>query len=194
MLKNKYSIIATFFLCSSFTASADQNNGALEGFYIPHKGWAESQELTPYADTREQLGKFKIVLKRQGWKELSDTEKTRIRHKLVIKGIFHNLIKNPLTLPKTSHQLLSNSRDGAVFTSNDELTILGYDVCSPETGSVILNVHETLNFDYGIGKYQALQAGGTVYFQGTLDNCTLQNDFEVIRHEGGLCFGSESCN
>lgn len=197
MLKNKYiihSIISAFFLCSNFTASADQNRGDLEGFYIPHKGWAESQELTPYSDTREQLGKFKIVLKRQGWKKLSGVEKTRIRHKLVIKGIFHNLIKNPLTAPEITHQLLSNNRDGAVFTSNDDLTVSGYEFCSAETGTVILHVHESLNFDYGIGMYQGLQAGGTVNFQGTLNNCTLQNDFEVIKHEGGLCFGSESCD
>lgn len=198
MLKNKFiirAIVSTLFLCHCLTVSAAQKSGDIEGFYIPHKGWVESQELTPHETTHEQLGKFKIVFKRQGWNSLSDAEKTRIRHKLVVKGIVHGLVlQSPLSPPIASHQLSSNNRNGAVFTSNDNLTILDYEFCSPETGAVILNVHEVLNFDYGTGIYQGLQAGGSVHFQGTLDNCTLQNDFEVIRHEGGLCFGSESCD
>jgi len=197
MLKNKftiYSIISAFLLCNSLTVSAAKNTGDLEGLYIPHKGWAESQELTPYSTTREQLGKFKIILKRQGWHSLSNAEKARIRHKLVIKGVLHNLVLTPLTAPVISHQLSSNNRDGAVFTSNDDLFILGSEPCSEQPGAVVLNVLETLNFEYGIGLYQGLQAGGTVSFQGTLDNCTLQNDFEVLKDEGGLCFGSDSCD
>ncbi len=188
----KSTIALSLFLGNCASTYAGQNYGELEGLYAPKKGWAESHEIYPGADTQEQLGKFKLVLKRQGWSLLSDEDKERVRNRLVIRGVLHGVVESLQTPPFVEHQFSNNDRNGAMFTSNDNVTVTGFTPCSAEAG--ILNIIQTLNFQSGTGEYQSLQAGGSITMSGTVDLCTLQNDFDIIENQGGLCFGSVSCN
>jgi len=194
MFKNNFivkSTVLAFLLCHGSSIYAGQK-GDIEGVYTPSSGWVESQELYPGESIGEQIGKFKIVLKRQGWNLLSAKDQDRIRKKLIIKGVLHGLADNSGTEPFMSHQLTSNDRDGAAFTEGDSFFITEVTPCSA-TGIVLSGI-ETLNFTYGTGLYQSLQAGSSLILHSTLDSCTGQIDFEVIKGQGGLCFGTESCD
>lgn len=186
------SIALSFLLCHAASVYAWQNAGDIEGLYIPASGSVESLELYPGANTGEQLGRFKIVLKRQGWNLLPDAEQNRIRKRLIVKGTLHGLVEISEFAANISHQLTNDERTGSVFTANDNLLITGVIPCSQT--AVVFQAIETLKFSYGTGIYQTLQPEGSVQLAGTIDNCTAQIDFDVIRDQGGLCFGTESCN
>ena len=191
MLNKKiYAVLKTFSLSllvfQCLTAYASDNHGELDGFYVTKKGWAESQELRPGDPIAgEQLGRFKVVLKRKGWDSLPDSEKDRIRKKLVISGVFHGLVQDPFGQqggPFIEHKFSNLSRDGVLYTLNDKASIVPGKPCT-------FSIQETLNIERGAGIYQDLQPGGIVTLEGTINYCTSQNDFEVVPNKGGLCFG-----
>lgn len=182
----------SLFVFQSMSVYAGQNHGDLDGLYIPKKGWAESQELRPGEDPAEQLGRFKVQLNRKGWNSLSNPEKERIRKKLVISGVFRGLVEDPQGSPIVEHLLSNRNRDGALYTMNDAVFVLGAEPCAPIPGAVALNIKEILNIERGTGEYQGLQSGGSIALEGTINLCTSQNDFEVIPNEGGMCFGTDS--
>ncbi len=186
------SLTFSLFLGSPISVYAGKIDGEIEGFYIPTNGWAESQELYPDSTTWEQLGLYNLVLNREGWDLLSSAEKKRIRKKLVIKGSFHGFIKNPTTAPEIQHQLASQNRDGALYTLNDEVSLVGVEPCS-DVGA-IFKVQEKMKFQNGSGIYKNLQPESSVTLSGSIDTCTLQNEFDVIEGQGGLCFGKTTCN
>ncbi len=185
--KKNYAALKSFsfsllvFQCLS--ANASDNHGELDGFYVTKKGWVESQELRPGDPIAgEQLGRFKVVLKRKGWDLLEAPEKDRIRKKLVISGIFHGLVQDPFGSPIIEHKLSNLSRDGVLYTLNDTVSIKPGEPCT-------FSIQETLNIERGAGIYQDLQPGGIVTLKGIINYCTSQNDFEVVPNKGGLCFG-----
>jgi hypothetical protein len=197
MLKHKFIIkllITSIFLLNCTGVNAGINNGDIEGFYVPRKGWAESQELFPGEVVGQQLGKFKIVLKRQGWRLLSEAEKLRIRKRLVISGVFRGVVDNAFAPPVVAHQFSNHQRDGALISNNDGSAVIGVVPCSEEPGKVVLDVIESINIEKGTGIYHQLHAGGVINLAGSVNFCTLQNDFEIIEGVGGLCFGGEACD
>lgn len=183
-------LVSLLFFFSNTTVQAA--NKVIDGVYIPHRGWGESLELFPGEVNGEQLGKFRVVFKRQNWNELTYEEKQGIRRKFVIKGVFHGVVENIATAPVPSHQFSNNQRNGAFFSSNDILTITDAQPCS-NAGGVILDVIETINIDYGTGIYADLQSNSSFTVSGTINTCNSQNDFEIIEGLGSMCFGN-SCN
>jgi len=186
------SVLSVLYLFNISNVFAGSNYGELDGEYIPKKGWAEMLEIFPGENTGEQLGRYKIVLKRKGWQSLSGSEKERVRLKLVLKGVIHGVLENNSTAPVLEHQIINHSRDGAFFTQNDTVVVTGAVPCS-SAGGLLLNVVETLNIDYGTGIYSGVQTGGSLVVLGTVNQCNSQLDFEVIKGQGGICFG-DNCN
>lgn len=190
------SISLSLLVFQCLSASASETQGQIDGFYVPKKGWAETQELRPGDPIAgEQLGKIKVVLKRKGWNLLPDSEKDRIRRKLVISGTIHGLVQDPFRQqgdPVIEHKLSNRNRDGALYTLNDTISILAVEPCAPVPNAFVFSIQETLTIERGTGIYHDLQPGGNINFEGTINLCTLQNDFEIISNKGGLCFGANS--
>lgn len=162
---------------------ATQGSAAeLSGCYVPKNGFAESVSTSE----TEQLGLYKIVLQREGWNELSKTERQEIQRTLVLSGPFRGTITGPgLTL---AHVLSSGSRDGVLYTAGDTFSPNGFD-CN---GQTLIGV-ETLNPVFGTGAYSGLIVGGSIQVEGSVNGCPDdpgfgQNDFVVVESSGSLCF------
>ena len=159
--------------------AAQGSAGELSGCYVPNSGFAESVSISQ----TEQLGLYKIVLKREGWNELSQTERAEIQRTLVLSGPFRGILD---TVTNTlAHVLSSDSRDGVLYTAND--------MFFPDENSTVCKLSgvETLNVVFGTGAYS--DVFGSVQVQGTVNNCPGDpefglNDFEVVGDSGELCF------
>ena len=119
----------------------------LDGCYVPESGYAESTSLAPRGQPQvgdEQLGTYRVVLTRDGWKDLSGREKSRTLKRLVLDGPFRgvitgfNVFSPEIFVPVLSHALGTNTRTGFIETRDDDVVPLGIDECE-------LGVLETLH-------------------------------------------------
>ena len=171
-------------------AGAEKNAGVLDGNYIPVSGQSFSREVSRLSmgESPRQVGRYKIVLKRQGWAQLSDAEKIRIRKRLVIRGEFTGVMDmNTMTL---NHTLVNEDKSGTMYSQGDFLIPeQGDGICS--TGVPLLGI-EQVNLVSGTGEFKDLVAG-TLYFDAKVNNCPeqegyLQNQFDVVVGSGELTF------
>ena len=189
---NKQFLFTSAFLLmfSSPQTLADAQEGVLEGRYIPVKGHSQSREVSraDLGETPKQVGKYKLVLKREGWNELSDEEQERIRKKLVIKGEFTGVMN--MANMTVDHTMVNKDKSGTLYTQGDFLIpSQGDAVCS--SGVPLAGV-EQVNFVAGSGEYQNL-ISGTIFLAAEVNNCPgtqgfLRNQFSVIKGEGALEF------
>lgn len=189
-------ITSSALLFSSFTsmAFADANEGVLEGKYVPVSGYAHSREISrpSLGETRlRQVGKFKVVLKREGWKDLSDEEKSRIRKRLVIKGEYTGVMAEDHF--HLSHTMVNKDKSGTLYSDGDFLIpSRGDNFCS--AGETLQGV-EQMNIVAGAGEYRNITSG-TLLWNADINNCPgtegfLSYQFEFVAGEGGLEFAPE---
>lgn len=164
----------------------------ISGTYVPVKGFANTYEIANVlqGEIPQQLGNFKLVLKRKDWALLSDEEKQVIKKRVVIKGVVKGVF-DPNT-GTSSHVLVAKDRSGVLYTELDFLIPNHGDIyCS--SGQPMSGL-EQMNFVRGTGIYSELQ-GGTLLLDGVINNCSqasefLQNDFTVKGEQGEFVFGS----
>lgn len=166
------------------------NHGQLDGFYVPVRGWAETQEVSLDGEPPTQIGSYKIILQREGWRRLPREDKRRIRWRLVLKGPMMGVVDTSIFPPTANHLLGTRSRDGALYTAGDYLIPQAGDPsCSQGTAMYAV---ETINVVQGSGAYEGLESG-MLQLEGVLNNCPdqpdfLKNNFEVIPQAGGISF------
>jgi len=175
MKKFTHLAIASICTCLLFagTVTAKNKKGVLEGEYVPINGGGESTEVSRPAlgELPNQLGTFKIKLKRVGWNDLSKEDKKRIAKKVVIEGVFRGQMKPDFTF---EHTLVNEDRTGIMYTKGDFLILSQGDLfCS---SGVPLKGTEQLNLVGGSGDYAGLSTG-TIYLSVTVNNCFGENDF-----------------
>ena len=189
--------ISSALLCSglSFMSHADANEGVLEGKYVPVSGYAHSREISrpSLGETRlRQVGKFKVVLKREGWDELSDDDKERIRKRLVIKGEYTGIMAEDHF--HLSHTMVNKDKSGTLYSDGDFLIpSRGDNTCS--TGETLQGI-EQMNIVAGAGEYSNVTTG-TLLLDSDINNCPgtdgfLSYQFEFIAGEGGIEFSSSN--
>ena len=183
--------VALLVFAAEGTATAGVNGGQLDGFYVPVRGWAETQGVSRPGEPPTQIGTYRIVLKREGWRALPLEEKRRIRRRLVLTGSLIGAMVDPSTSPPTEdHVMGTRARDGALYSAGDYLVIQAGDLSCSE--GLPLDVLETINVVQGTGAYESLESG-TLELEGVVNICPRQpdygrNDFEVIPGAGGLTF------
>jgi len=201
-IKRLHTLAAALVLVGSVLASP-QVLGAdkvLSGCYVPKRGYAESASVLPTEfnisptdgeELSEQIGSYRVVLLREGYKALTLAEKATTVRRLVLQGPFRGRLFPNGTL---DHVLASRDRKGLLFTSGDTFI-------APEDQVILcgiandklLFVLEGTEYIYpisGTGQYQALQQNESNFaVYGTVNQCTGLNDFEVVAGEGALCFG-----
>lgn len=175
MKKLTHLAIVSICTCLLFAGpvSAKNNKGVLEGEYVPTDGWGQSTEVSRPAlgELPNQIGTFKIKLKRVGWSELSKEDKKRIAKKVTIEGVFRGQMKSDFTL---DHTLVNEDRTGIIYTQSDFLIPTQGDLfCS---SGVPLQGTEQLNLVGGSGEYARLSSG-TIYLSVTANNCFGENDY-----------------
>ncbi|OKY25296.1 MULTISPECIES: hypothetical protein [Thalassotalea] len=189
------SLFITCLFCitfSSFSALADRLTGVLEGTYLAVSGHSTSREVSrlTMGESPRQVGKYKLVLKREGWKDLSKEDKKRIRKRLVIKGEFTGVMD--MSTHTLNHTLVNQDKSGTLYSHGDYLI--------PEQGDaycsngVPLAGIEHINFVNGSGIYQHLIVG-KLQLKAQVNNCPteenfLQNEFTVIVGNGSLTFAA----
>lgn len=180
---------AALSLGSLGSASADHSQDRpLEGFYSPTSGEVHTTEVSrpELGETPMQLGTVKTKLSR------TSGEGAR---RLKLKGQVHGKVigVNPVTqLPILAHTIVSKQRDGVLYSSGDEMNpaTVTVEVCglaANGTPLVILSGTEVINFVSGTGKFSGF-VSGSLSVQGTVNQCSGQNDFVVLANEGGLLF------
>lgn len=170
-------LILALSLLLSFSSAAAQKD--YKGRYIAVKAWASTMEVSrpQLGESPKQQGRFKMVLKKEGWDKLSKEERSTIHKKLVITG--HVTGKMNLQTGTMDHIFSSNRRAGILFTQEDILNIVKGDLyCSSGEPMEII---ETINVIAGQGVYSNLSAG-ELQLSGTVNTCIghanyLQNDF-----------------
>lgn len=180
------------FTFSSFSAMADKLTGVLEGTYLAVSGHSTSREVSrlTMGESPRQVGKYKLVLKREGWKNLSKEDKKRIRKRLVIKGEFTGVMD--MSTKTLAHTLVNKEKSGTLYSHGDYLIPeQGDPYCS--NGMPLTGV-EHINLVAGSGIYQHL-TGGTLQLKAQVNNCPaaenfLQNEFTVIVGSGSLTFAA----
>lgn len=186
-------IISSALLFSGFSSMtyADANEGVLEGKYIPVSGYAHSREISrpTLGETRlRQIGKFKIVLKREGWSDLSEDDKERIRKRLVVKGEYTGIMAEDHF--HLSHTMVNKGKSGTIYSDGDFLIPSRGDfTCS--TGETLQGV-EQMNIVAGAGEYSNISSG-TLFLNSDINNCPgtegfLSYQFEFIAGQGGIEF------
>jgi hypothetical protein len=166
-------LLATVGLTPSLLA---EENGVLDGCYVPVAGYAESASYSP----TEQLGQYRLLLTRKDGRR----HKHRALNRVVLKGPFKGAQSEDLTL---NHVLGTEDREGFIFTAGDTFFPEAITPCNDVDG-VILEGSEILYPIAGTGIYAGLAEGGSVTVRGTINTCTGLNDFEVLPGEGELCF------
>lgn len=187
------SFIYSIGLCLSlgtFQASAGQNSGVLDGTYVPVSGHSFSREVSRISlgEAPRQVGRYSVVLNREGWSELSEQEKKRIRKRLVIRGEYTGVMDmGTMTL---SHTLVNDEKTGTLYSQGDFLIPQqGDGYCS---AGIPLTGVEQINFVAGTGDYEDLVTG-TLVLHALVNNCPeeqdyLRNHFDVVVGSGGLTF------
>jgi hypothetical protein len=182
---------------------ADENRGDLEGVYLVKKGWVESQEigtpLNPNPQALEEIGQYKIYLERTGWDKMASSERARIQKRLVVSGVFHGSFAgyssnpSPFPLVQLNHVLGNEERTGAIYTQNDSLipSTATAKVCDATQSLLIISGQDQVNPIQGIGVFSGL-TGGKFVLNSTINQCTLQNDFQFVPTNSFVCFGTNT--
>lgn len=141
--------------------------------YNVKRGFAETFSTSK----TEQLGKFRAVLK--------PIRGSRFyARKLVLAGVIKGVLNPNFTL---NHSFVNKGRTGVLYTENDTITTIyaGNPTCENGTGTIPLEVEETLNIVVGTGIYADIEPGSFILLRGVINNCPSlpefgQNNFDVV--------------
>jgi len=163
-----------------------------EGCYLPVSG----SVMTISTSDETQQGVFSLSLKRENWKNLDPSDKSRIYRKLRLKGVITGAFTSQTSNgPLARHVLTPNTRDGMIVTQDDYLVPESVDCLDSEEKPRIITGKEFINPLYGTEKYAGLDPEKSqLVVHGTVNYCPgdqdyLKNDFTVLT-EGQLCFSS----
>lgn len=185
---------ALLFSSLSSMAYADANEGVLEGKYVPVSGFSHSREVSRVSlgEAPKQVGKFKVVFKREGWAALSEEDKNRIRKRLVIKGEYTGVMN--MSNQTLAHTMVNKDKSGTLYSEGDFLIpSQGDPFCS--AGEPLQGV-EQMNIVAGTGEFANISSG-TLFLKADVNNCPgtdgfLSNKFEFVAGEGSLEFSSSN--
>jgi len=178
----------------------------LDGCYVPVSGYARSSVFLERDETGvpviegnlpiiQQLGQYQAIFERTNWNELPGWEKSRLIQRFVLDGPFRGKCNPEASDPCASvnHVLGSSERVGFLYTGGDVAIPTAPPVVCDDQGDVVLTVEETLFPVLGDGAFEGLDtdADNSFTVEGTINQCTGLNDFDVIRGGGQICFSSE---
>ncbi|QJR82134.1 hypothetical protein CA267_015945 [Alteromonas pelagimontana] len=180
--------LVTSLLISPFTAFSAEK--IAKGTYSAQSGWVKTYETADLANrtSPQQLGVYEIQLINTGWKDIPPRERKGIQRKITLKGVLLGVIDSQTFI--ASHTMADINRQYVIRSEGDQvLPTSGDPYCS--TG-VPMTVREQVNLTSATGAYANL-AGGTLYFEGTVNNCPTdpefgKNDLEVLPTMGEVVF------
>lgn len=187
------SACAVLLTTATFAAIAGSPPKDLIGLYTVVSGEAKSREIgAPIGENYEQLGTFKVKLERSGWDKLSKTDKKTIERYLIIEGPYRGKAVglNEVGLPLIDHALITADRTSVLYTQNDNFVPNAIPTACGSDALVTIVGIERINVTQGLGRFQNLQKG-TIFVNGILNQCSLQNDFTFIPKTSYLCFGED---
>lgn len=182
-------IFALFSLCfvlGGSSALADEVSMSLHGCYTVTRGHVESVAISQ----TQQMGMYRIILKHNNWRSLSDKEQSHTIKRFVADGpILGNITGIDNTGKVYLTHIMSDKESRGLLISQDSVyTPTTIPEPCNNSSSYILTGIETVSINAGTGIFAGLdpQQTASIQVEGTVNSCSGQNDFEVI--DGELCF------
>jgi len=178
--------LAISFALGPISAYAEDASAGLNGCYNAVRGHVETLSISQ----TQQLGTYRIVLKRDNWASLREDEQSYTIKRFVAAGPILGTINSvENTGQATLNHVISDKERRGLFLSQNDVFIptAPPEFCNNEGGYILTGI-ENVSIVAGTGIFAGLvpQQGTPIQVEGTFNSCSGQNDFEVI--DGQVCF------